>query len=94
MILLTVPGKVVLDSSGTRAGSKFSARTFADLAMRGIDISFFTLARIALLVSFLGFLRIMIHHGAEMEAVQYHFAHLRHLRVELHAFFALTAAGI
>jgi len=76
MIFSTVPRKVVLDSSGIRAGSKFSARTLADLAMRGIDISFFTPARIALLVSFLGFLRIMTHHGTEMEAVQYHFAHL------------------
>ena len=93
MIFSTVPSKVVLDSSGIRAGSKFSSRTLADLAMRGIDISFFTLARIALFVSFL-VLRIMIHHGAKMEAVQYHFAHLHHLRVELYAFFALTAAGI
>ena len=56
MILSTVPGMVVLGCSGTRVVSRFSSVVLADLAMRGLAISFLTLARIALSDSLLVFL--------------------------------------
>lgn len=51
MILSTVPDMVALGCSGIRALSRFSAATFADLAMRGFAISFLTLARVAVSTS-------------------------------------------
>lgn len=56
MILSTVPGMVMLGCSGIRAVSRFCSAIFADLAMRGLPISFVTLARIALPGSFLALL--------------------------------------
>ena len=56
MILSTVPGTVVLGRSGTRAISRFRSAILADLAMRGLAISFLTLARVESLSSFLDFL--------------------------------------
>jgi len=62
MILSTVPGMVVLGRSETRAISRFRSAILADLAMRGLAISFLTLARIespcsfSVLLAFLGFL--------------------------------------
>jgi hypothetical protein len=50
---------VTLGSSGIRVVSRFSSAILADLAMRGFAISFLTLARVALLDSFLAFLCIM-----------------------------------
>ena len=47
MILSTVPGRLVLGCSGIRAVSRFSSAILADLAMRGLAISFLTLARVA-----------------------------------------------
>jgi hypothetical protein len=56
MILATVPGMVVLGGSEIRAVSRFSSAIFADLDIRGVAISFLTLARLALPSSFLPFL--------------------------------------
>ncbi len=56
MFFSTVPGMVVLGRSGTRARSRFRSAILADLAMRGLAISFVTLARIESLCSFLVFL--------------------------------------
>ena len=56
MILSTVPGMVVLGRSGTRAISRFRSAILADLAMRGLAISFLTLARVESPSSFLDFL--------------------------------------
>jgi len=56
MILSTVAGMVVLGGSGIREVSRFSCAILADLAMRGMAISFFTLLRLALPGAFLGFL--------------------------------------
>ena len=53
MILSTVPGMVTLGCSGIRVASRFSSAIRADLAMRGFPISCATLARVALLSSFL-----------------------------------------
>jgi len=59
MIFSTVPGMVVLGRSGTRARSRFRSAILADLAMRGLAISFLTLARIESLCSFLVFLALL-----------------------------------
>ena len=56
MILSTVPGMVVLGCSEILAVSRFSSVILADLAIRGVAISFLTLARIALPDSLLLFL--------------------------------------
>jgi hypothetical protein len=53
MILSTVPGMEMLGRSWIRVGSSFSSVIRADLAMRGFAISIMTLARVALLSSFL-----------------------------------------
>ena len=47
--------------------------------MRGFAISFLTLARVALLDSFLVFLCSIPHHDVEIEAMQSHFAQLRNM---------------
>lgn len=52
-MLSTVPGIVVLGWSGTRAVSRFRSAILADLAIRGCAISFFTLARVVSLGTFL-----------------------------------------
>ena len=59
MILSTVPAMVALGRSGIREVSSFSSAILVDLAMRGFAISFLTLARVSLPVSFLLFLRRM-----------------------------------
>jgi hypothetical protein len=56
MIFSTVPGMVALGRSETRARSRFRSAILADLAMRGLAISFLTLARSESLCSFLVFL--------------------------------------
>ena len=56
MIFSTVPGMVALGRSGIRVGSRLCSAIFADRAMRGFAISFLTLARVALLGSFLALL--------------------------------------
>jgi hypothetical protein len=56
MILSTVPGMVVLGRSEIRAAFRFSSVILADLAIRGVTISFLTLARIVLPDSLLLFL--------------------------------------
>jgi len=66
MIFSTVPGMVTLGCSEIRAVSRFSSDILADLAMRGFAISFMTLARVALLDSFLRFL-CRIHSGSHQE---------------------------
>ncbi len=48
---------VVLGCSGIRAVSRFSCAILADLAKRGLAISFLTLAYVALPDFFLAFLR-------------------------------------
>jgi hypothetical protein len=53
MILSTVPGILTLGCSRIRAASRFSSAILADLAMRGLAISFSTLARVALPAIFL-----------------------------------------
>ena len=56
IILSTVPGKVVLGRSRIRAVSRFNSAIRADLAMRGLAISFVTLARVAVSDSVLALL--------------------------------------
>jgi len=46
MILLTVPGMVTLGCSEIRERSRFNSAIFADLAIRGFDISFKMLSRV------------------------------------------------
>ena len=75
MILSTVPGMVVLGCSGIRVVSRFSSAIFADLAMRGFPISFVTLARVALMSSFLALLMRPSWHRDR--TVTSHFAQLR-----------------
>ena len=56
MILSTVPVIEVLGCSGIRVISKFSSAIRADLAMRGLAISFWTLTSVAVWGCFLWFL--------------------------------------
>jgi hypothetical protein len=56
MILSTVQGMVVLGSLGIRVVSRIGSIILADLDMRGLAISFLTLARVASPRSFLRFL--------------------------------------
>jgi hypothetical protein len=56
IILSTVPGMVVLGRSRVRVVSRFSSIILADLAVRGLAISFVTLARIAVSDSLSAFL--------------------------------------
>ncbi len=56
MIFSTVPDMIVLGCSGFRAVSRFSSAILADLAMRGLAISFATLAPVAFLTAFLALL--------------------------------------
>ena len=79
MILSTVPGMVTLGCSGIRVASRFSSAIRADLAMRGLAISFVMLARVALISRFVALF--MHHHRIEIEAVQFPFTHLRNTRL-------------
>jgi hypothetical protein len=56
MIFLTVPATVVLGCSEIRAVSRFISFILADLAIRGLAISFWTPALVAVPDSFLRFL--------------------------------------
>ena len=53
MISTTIPGTVTLGCSRIRVVSRFSSAIFADLSTRGFPISCATLARVALIRSFL-----------------------------------------
>jgi|ERR1700735_139439 len=68
---------VVLGGFGIRAGSRFRSAILADLAMRGLAISFLTLARVESSGFFLRFLYDMPDHDTRGEAIQFHFAQLR-----------------
>lgn len=69
MILSTVPGMVVLGRSAMRLVSRFRCVILADLAMRGLAISFLTLARVASLASLLVFLVFLcsMHPSSQLE---------------------------
>lgn len=62
---------------GTRVRALRSTVILADLAMRGLAISFVTLSRVASLSCFLTCLRRMHHRDTESEALQSHLAQSR-----------------
>lgn len=67
---------------GVRAVSKFISAILADLAMVGFAISFLTLARVALAISFLWFFCHMPQDDIEMESMVSHFAQCETGRLE------------
>ena len=67
---------------GTRVRALRSVVILADLAMRGLAISFLTLARVASLSCFLSCLRRMHHRDTESEALQSHLAQSRDIGAE------------
>jgi hypothetical protein len=67
---------------GVRAVSKFISVILADLAMVGFAISFLTLARVALAISFLWFFCHMPQDDIEIESIVSHFAQRETGRLE------------